>query len=97
MLIEVRKTKEFERWISKLRDLRAETRIDARIDLLARGHAGDFKSVGGGVFEMRIHLGPGYRIYYAYNGTSLVIVLAGGDKNSQDEDIRLAQKLAQDL
>ncbi len=97
MLIELRKTREFERWLSRLRDMQAEVRIDARIDLLAKGHAGDSKAVGGGVYEMRIRYGPGYRVYYTRRGWSLVIVLAGGDKSSQEKDIRLARRLAREL
>ena len=97
MLIEVRKTPEFVRWVSRLRDDRAEMRINSRLDLLAIGHQGDHKPVGGGVYELRIHYGPGYRVYYTYRGSMLVIVLAGGDKSSQDKDIRLAHRLAREF
>lgn len=97
MLIEVRKTPEFVRWVSRLRDDRAEIRINSRLDLLAIGHQGDHKPVGEGVYELRIHYGPGYRVYYTYRGPMLVIVLAGGDKRSQNKDIRLAKKMAKEF
>lgn len=96
-MIEIRKTPEFVRWVSRLRDDRAEVRIDSRLDLLAMGHPGDHKPVGEGVYELRIHYGPGYRIYYTYRGPALVIVLAGGDKGSQEKDIRQALRLAREL
>lgn len=94
MLIEVRKTPEFVNWLLDLRDRQAKLRIQARIDLLEEGHAGDHKAVGEGVFEMRIHCGPGYRVYFKRQGSMLVIILAGGDKDSQDKDIRLALAMA---
>jgi putative addiction module killer protein len=96
MLIELRKTPEFVRWVSRLRDDRAEIRINSRLDLLTVGHPGDHKPVGEGVYELRIHYGPGYRVYYTHHGSVLVIILAGGDKSSQDKDIRLAKKLAKE-
>jgi putative addiction module killer protein len=96
-LIELLKTPEFDRWISRLRDDRAGRRINSRLDLLAIGHPGDHKAVGEGVYELRIHCGPGYRVYYTYRGSRLVIVLAGGDKSSQDKDIRLAHRLAKEI
>ncbi len=96
-MIEVRKTREFERWLLELRDQQAKGRIRARIDLLEEGHAGDHKAVSEGVFEMRIHCGPGYRVYFKRQGSTIVIILAGGDKNSQDKDIRLALRLSREL
>ncbi len=94
---EVRQTEIFVRWLARLRDDRARTRIQARIDRLEVGNPGDVKPVGGGVSEMRIDYGPGYRVYFLRRGEALVILLAGGDKRTQDQDIAMAIKLARDL
>jgi putative addiction module killer protein len=96
-MIALRKTPEFVNWLDDLRDRQAKRRIQARIDLLEEGYAGDHKAVGEGLFEMRIHCGPGYRVYFKRQGSTIVIVLAGGDKNSQDKDIRLALRLSREL
>lgn len=96
-MIEVRQTETFARWFAGLRDDRARTRIQARIDRLELGNAGDVKPVGEGVSEMRIDYGPGYRMYYLQRGAELVILLAGGDKDSQDKDIATARELARVL
>ena len=94
---EVRKTATFAKWLDSLTDIRARARVLARIDRLIEGNPGDAKPVGEGVREMRIHYGPGYRIYYVMRGSELVILLAGGDKSSQARDIKRAISLAQDL
>jgi putative addiction module killer protein len=94
---EVRQTEIFARWLAGLRDDRARARINARIRRLAVGNPGDVKPVGGGVSEMRIDYGPGYRVYFVPHGEALVILLAGGDKRTQDQDIAMAIKLARDL
>lgn len=96
-MIEVRQTETFSRWLLKLRDLRARARIQARIDRLELGNPGDVKPVGEGVSEMRIDYGPGYRVYFVQRGSELIILLAGGDKGSQDRDIRSAIALAKEL
>ncbi len=96
-MIEVRKTDTFTKWLDQLSDIRARARVLARIGRLADGNPGDAKSVGAGVLEMRIDCGPGYRVYYALRGSALVILLAGGDKNSQSKDIKTALRLAQNL
>jgi putative addiction module killer protein len=96
-VIEIRETETFSRWFSALRDDRARARIDARLRRLSLGNPGDVKPVGGGVSEMRIDYGPGYRVYFAARGRTLVILLAGGDKSTQDRDIATAQELAQQL
>ena len=86
----------FARWLDKLRDDRAATVIARRIARLAGGNAGDVRSVGGGVSELRIDYGPGYRVYFAQRGRELVILLCGGDKSTQDRDIRAAKAIAED-
>jgi putative addiction module killer protein len=96
-MIEVRQTVIFARWLAGLRDDRARARIQARIDRLEIGNPGDVKPVGESVLEMRIDYGPGYRVYFIRRGETLVILLAGGDKRTQDRDIAMALKLARDL
>ncbi len=96
-MIEVRQTEVFAKWFLRLRDLRVRARIQARIDRLELGNAGDAKPVGEGVSEMRIDYGPGYRVYFIQRGSKLIVLLAGGDKSSQSNDIRKALSLAADL
>jgi putative addiction module killer protein len=96
-MIDVLKTDTFDKWFRGLRDVRAKARIDQRIERLAQGNPGDMKAVGGGVLEMRIDYGPGYRLYYAQRGKTLIILLCGGDKASQRKDIGVAGKLAEGL
>ncbi|MFK7848899.1 MAG: type II toxin-antitoxin system RelE/ParE family toxin [Rhodothermales bacterium] len=95
--MEVRKTDAFLKWIDGLRDIRARARILARIERFALGNPGDVEPVGGGVSELRIHYGPGYRVYFKQQGRALVILLAGGDKRSQAKDIKTALSLARNL
>jgi putative addiction module killer protein len=94
---EVRQTESFVRWLTGLRDRRARARIQARIDRLALGNPGDVKPVGSGLSEMRIDYGSGYRVYFVERGTAVVILLAGGDKRTQERDIAVARKLASNL
>jgi putative addiction module killer protein len=94
-MIEVRQTEVFTAWFAGLRDQQARARIRVRIDRLSLGNPGDVKPVGSGVSEMRINYGPGYRLYYVSRGTTVVILLCGGDKRSQDRDIAQAVELAQ--
>ena len=96
-MLEIRETSAYAAWFADLRDLSARVRIDIRIRRLSLGNAGDIRPVGEGVSELRIHYGPGYRIYLKKQGDALVILLAGGDKSSQDHDIRLAKDLARNL
>jgi putative addiction module killer protein len=96
-MIEVRKTEVFAKWLDGLNDTRARARIQARIERLAVGNPGDVSPVGRGVSEMRIDYGPGYRVYFTKVGREVVILLAGGDKSTQDADIKLAIRLARDL
>jgi len=97
IMIEVRKTEVFAKWIDTLNDIRARARILVRIERLAAGNPGDVKPVGGGVSELRIDYGSGYRVYYKKQGRQVVILLAGGDKRTQAKDIKSALHLAQNL
>jgi putative addiction module killer protein len=94
---EVRQTEIFARWLRGLADARARARIAARIDRLAHGNPGDVASVGEGVSELRIHFGPGYRVYFVARGRAVVVLLCGGDKASQPRDIKTAKQLARAL
>lgn len=96
-MVEIRQTKVYARWFRRLRDRQARVRIDARIRRLSLGNPGDVKSVGEGVSEIRIDYGPGYRVYFVRRGEALVVLLAGGDKDSQQRDIRRALELARRL
>ena len=96
-MIEVRKTGVFVQWLDGLRDIQARARVQARIERLAIGNPGDVEPVGEGVSELRINYGPGYRVYFKKRGRELVILLAGGDKNTQAKDIKAALRLARDL
>jgi putative addiction module killer protein len=96
-MLEVRQTTAYAEWFAGLRDRQAKTRVDIRIRRLSFGNVGDVKPVGEGVSELRIPYGPGYRVYFVQRGDLLVVLLAGGDKSTQDRDIRRAKELARDL
>ncbi len=96
-MIDIKKTDVYARWLDPLRDIRARARVVARVERLAAGNPGDVKSVGEGVSEMRIDYGPGYRVYFTRRGNEIVILLAGGDKSTQNADIKTAQELARNL
>ncbi|MGA2060114.1 MAG: type II toxin-antitoxin system RelE/ParE family toxin [Thermoguttaceae bacterium] len=96
-MIEIRQTVAFANWFRVLRDRQARARIQVRIDRLQLGLPGDVKLVGEGVSELRIDYGPGYRVYFTKRGRELIILLAGGDKRTQDRDIKKAIQLAHDL
>jgi putative addiction module killer protein len=96
-MIEIRETEAYALWFSSLRDRRAKARIDTRIRRLSLGNPGDVKPVGVGVSELRIDYGPGYRIYFIQLGSTLIVLLAGGDKRTQQRDITQAIELARDL
>jgi putative addiction module killer protein len=95
-VIEVRRTATFAQWLAALRDRTARARIDARIRRLSLGNPGDVRPVGAGVAELRIDHGPGYRVYFIPRGPAIVILLAGGDKTTQDRDIARAKELAKE-
>lgn len=94
VVVEVRQTETYAQWRKGLRDRQARARIDIRIRRLSLGNPGDVKPVGEGVSELRIDYGPGYRVYFVQSGQALVILLAGGDKRTQDRDIKTAIELA---
>ena len=95
-MIAIRETTTFSEWLRDLKDSRAKARIAARTQRLAFGNPGDVRPVGEGVSELRIDYGSGYRVYYMQRGKVLIILLCGGDKSSQDKDIKLALKLAKE-
>ena len=96
-MLEIRETPAYGAWFAALRDRTARARIDIRIRQLSLGNSGDIRPVADGVSKLRIHYGPRYRIYLTKQGDAVVILLAGGDKSSQDKDIRLAKDLARNL
>ena|SRR3974390_1637153 len=96
-VLTVRLTEEFQRWLDDLVDKRAQVRIAARLRLAEAGNLGDWASVGGEVSEMRVHFGPGYRLYFTRRGGVLLIMLAGGAKSTQARDIKRARRIAAEL
>src|SRR5260363_95445 len=90
-MIEVRQTERYVSWFKGLRDRQAQNRINIRIRRLSLGNLGDVKPVGEGVSELRINYGPGYRVYFVQKGPALVILIAGGDKRTQDKEIKMAK------
>ena len=96
-MLEVVQTEEFEEWFAGIRDSRAQAKIAIRIDRLSMGNPGNVKAVGQGVSELKIDYGPGYRVYFIRRGQQLVVLLAGGDKSTQQKDIARAMQLANDL
>ena len=93
----VLRSDEFDKWLTKLKDAKGKARIVARIRSAELGNLGDVKSVGEGISEMRIHYGPGYRIYFTQRGRLLILLLVGGDKSSQSRDIKRAKALAETI
>jgi len=96
-MIEISQTGVYSRWFEGLRDRRARARIDIRIRRLSLGNPGDVRPVGQGVSELRIDYGPGYRVYFVQRGPSLIILLAGGDKRTQNQDIQKAIRMTREL
>lgn len=96
-MIAIRKTEAFAQWLDNLRDIQARARVQARVERLAGGNPGDVGPIGEGVSELRVHYGPGYRVYFKHRGRELIILLAGGDKSTQARDIKTALRLARNL
>ncbi len=96
-MIEVRQTEQFSKWLDGLRDRQARQKLTARIDRLVFGNLGDIKPVGGGLSEIRVHYGPGYRVYLKQHGEAWIVLLCGGTKGSQKTDIAKAKDLANKL
>jgi putative addiction module killer protein len=96
LLFEIKQTNVFAKWDARLCDKRARTMIATRLARLAHGLPGDVQPVGEGVSELRIHYGPGYRVYFQRHGQLLVVLLCGGDKKTQSRDIAAAKKLAKE-
>ena len=93
----LRRTEQFLLWYSELKDIAAKARIAARLKYATQGNFGDHKGVGCGVMEMRIHVGPGYRLYYAQASSTIYVLLLGGSKRTQGADIKEAQALWEKL
>jgi len=93
----VKKTDEYREWLDRLRDQAGRARILVRVDRLIHGNPGDHRNLQGGVSELKIDFGPGYRVYYTQRGDHLLLLLIGGDKSSQAKDIAKAQQLAKDF
>ena len=93
-MIELKQTETFRKWRMRLRDERTRGLIASRLDRLAYGHIGDVEPVGQSISEMRIHYGPGYRIYFQRQGDTIIVLLCGGDKSTQSKDIKTAKRLA---
>jgi putative addiction module killer protein len=96
-MLEVQKTEEFDEWLTRLADQTAKAKIASRIERLGLGNPGDVKPVGEGVSEMRVPYGPGYRVYFKKTGRTIVLLLCGGDKSTQQRDIRRAKEIAAEL
>ena len=94
MVIELKQTSMFRKWRLRLKDSRARALIASRLDRLSFGHTGDTEPVGQGISELRIHYGPGYRIYFQKRGDTIIVLLCGGDKSTQEKDIKSAKRLA---
>lgn len=95
--MKIETTPEYDRWIDGLRDLAGRARIQARIERLAAGNPGQMRDLDGGLSELKIDVGPGYRVYFTQRGGVLILLLCGGDKSTQQADIRLARKLIKGL
>ena len=97
IVLEIRETDTFSAWLQALKDSRAKAKIAARARRLAFGNPGDVRPAGEGVSELRIDYGPGYRVYYLQRGAMLIVLLCGGDKSTQDKDVKMARRLAKEL
>jgi putative addiction module killer protein len=93
----IRKTETYAKWLDGLRDIHARARVLARVERLAGGNPGNVRPVGEGVSELKIDYGPGYRVYYTIRDRMLIVLLAGGDKRTQEADMKIALRLARNL
>jgi putative addiction module killer protein len=96
-LLAVQQTTEFADWLDELKDKRAQLRIAARLRLTEAGNLGDWKTIDGALSEMRVDVGPGYRLYFTRRANVVVVMLAGGDKSSQSRDIARAKRILKEL
>ena len=96
-MYQVHQTDSFAKWLSKLKDRRAIAKILVRIESLRQGNTGDSKSLGSGLHELRLHYGPGFRVYYTRRSGLIVLLLCGGDKSSQSKDIAHARRIMNEL
>jgi putative addiction module killer protein len=96
-MYQVHQTDSFAKWLSKLKDRRAIAKILIRIESLRQGNTGDSKSLGSGLHELRLHYGPGFRVYYTRKSGLIVLLLCGGDKSSQSKDIAHARRIMNEL
>ena len=96
-MLKLKRTQAYIDWINGLTDERAVARITVRVDRLGMGNAGDAESVGDGISELRIHYGPGYRVYYKKSGSQIIVLLCGGDKSTQKKDIKEAKDISKNL
>lgn len=96
-MFQIKRTPEFSKWLGGVKDGLTQRRLIARLRRASLGNLGDVKPVGGGVFEMREHFGPGWRMYFIQRGDVLIVMLGGGDKSTQQQDIAAAQMLAKDI
>jgi putative addiction module killer protein len=95
-MVEVVRTDEFATWLEKLKDLSGKGRIIRRLDRLAQSNPGDVRPIGKGLSKLRLNFGPGYRVYYLQDGNTLILLLCGGDKSTQQKDIARAHELAEE-
>lgn len=96
-MVKVVQTETYKKWFKKLKDYTAKFAIGQRIERMQQGNFGDSKSVGDGVFELRVDVGKGYRVYFTNDGKEIVILLVGGDKSTHDSDIAKAKKMAKEF
>lgn len=92
-MLEIKQTETFQKWRTSLTDAKVLGLIASCLDRLAFGHSGDAQAIGEGISELRIHYGPGYRIYFQRRGNSIIVLLCGGDKSTQAKDIKTAKRL----
>jgi putative addiction module killer protein len=97
MIYEIETTPSFDKWLKKLRDRKAVLAVTSRLDRAILGNFGDVSPVGGGISEMRIFVGPGYRLYYVIRDGRIILLLCGGNKSTQERDIKKAKEMVKQL